>query len=260
MRTCGATLAALGAFLALFLIVPAKAEELIVALSSEEVKITSNFTGTGITVFGAVERDAGTVSRGSFYDVVVALRGPAETVVARRKDRLLGVWLNNASRTYLDMPSFYAVNSSRPVSEVTTAPVLRRFQLGFDNLAFDTAEHEEAITPEDISFRQSFIRIKQQAGLFRQEHYAVTFPGSNVFQTTLQIPANVPVGRYQVSVYLFRDSAYLATSNAEIRVSKTGFEQFTFDLAHGYGFLYGAICVVLAIFTGWLAGVIFRKD
>ncbi|MCX5497836.1 TIGR02186 family protein [Kaistia dalseonensis] len=253
----------LPAFLALIAILvgrPVMAEELIVALSSEEVKITSNFTGTGIAVFGAIERDAATISRGSFYDVVVVLKGPPETVVTRRKDRLLGIWLNSAARTYPDMPSFYAVNSSRPVAEVATAPVLKRFQLGFDNLAFETTEHEEAITPEDISFRDAFVRLKQQAGLFRQEHYGVTFPGTNVFQTTLQIPANVPVGRYEVAVYLFRDSAFLASDSAEIRISKTGFEQFTFDLAHGYGFLYGAICVVLAIFTGWLAGVIFRKD
>src|SRR5690606_37114759 len=63
---------------------PARAEQLIVALSAEEVRITSNFTGTSITVFGAIERDAATVSRAEFYDVVVAVKGPPETVVTRQ--------------------------------------------------------------------------------------------------------------------------------------------------------------------------------
>ncbi|HEV7283598.1 MAG TPA: TIGR02186 family protein [Kaistia sp.] len=52
----------------------------------------------------------------------------------------------------------------------------------------------------------------------------------------------------------------LASDQSEIRISKMGFEQFTFDLAHNQGLIYGLICVILAVFTGWLAGVIFRRD
>jgi uncharacterized protein (TIGR02186 family) len=240
---------------------PARAEQLIVALSAEEVRITSNFTGTSITVFGAIERDAATVSRAEFYDVVVAVKGPPETVVTRRKDRMLGVWLNSDSRTFVNIPSFYAVNSSRPLSEVTTPQILKRFQIGADDLVFPVSAGEGAETAgSDDEFREAFIRLKRQDGLFRNQAYGVTFPGTEIFQTAVQIPANVPVGRYVVMVYLFRDGALLATDQSEIRIAKMGFEQFTFDLAHNQGLLYGVICVILAAFTGWLAGVIFRRD
>jgi uncharacterized protein (TIGR02186 family) len=244
-----------------FATAPVRAEQLIVALSAEEVRITSNFTGTSITVFGAIERDAATVSRAEFYDVVVSVKGPAETVVTRRKDRFVGIWLNNASRTFVNIPSFYAVNASRPLSEVTTPQILKRFQIGSDNLVFPVSADDGAETagPDD-DFRKAFIRLKQQDGLYRSEAYGVKFPGTEIFQTAVQIPANVPVGRYVVTVYLFRDGAMLASDQSEIRISKMGFEQFTFDLAHNQGLIYGLICVILAVFTGWLAGVIFRRD
>lgn len=232
---------------------PAQAEQLIVALSSEEVKITSNFTGTSIAVFGAIEPDAATVSRPSFYDVVVTVKGPAESVVTRRKDHIAGIWLNNGSRTLRDMPSFYAVNASRPLSDVTTPQTLKRYRLGADEIV-------GAALPAADPFAQAFVRLKQEAGLYREEAYGVLFPAITVFQTAVQIPANVPIGKYMATVYLFRDGAMLASGDSEIRISKTGFEQFTFDLAHDRGLVYGLICVILAIFTGWLAGVIFRRD
>lgn len=239
----------------------ARAEQLIVALSAEEVRITSNFTGTSITVFGAIERDAATVSRAEFYDVVVSIKGPPETVVTRRKDRLVGIWLNSESRTFVNIPSFYAVNSSRPLSEVTTPQILKRFQIGADDLVFPVSAGDGAQSAgQDDAFRQAFVRLKQQDGLYRTEAYGVKFPGTEIFQTAVQIPANVPVGRYVVTVYLFRDGAMLASDQSEIRISKMGFEQFTFDLAHNQGLIYGLICVILAVFTGWLAGLIFRRD
>jgi uncharacterized protein (TIGR02186 family) len=241
------------AILLFWMTISAGAEQLIVALSSEEVQITSNFTGTSITVFGAIEPDSSTVSKPSFYDIVVAVKGPSESVITRRKDRIAGIWLNNPSRTLRDMPSFYAVNSSRPLSDLTTPQTLERYRLGADEIV-------GAALPATDPFAQAFIRLKQEAGLYREEAYGVLFPALSVFQTAVQIPANVPVGRYTAMVYLFRDGAMLASSDSEIRISKTGFEQFTYDLAQHRGLIYGGICVIFAIFTGWLAGVIFRRD
>lgn len=236
---------------------PARAEDLVVALSTDHVKISSSFTGTGVTVFGAIERDAATVSRGGSYEIVVTVRGPDETLVTRRKDRVAGIWLNRAARTFLDMPSFYAVHSSRPLQEVSTPEILRRFQLGLDNLAFRTPDGPDEGDP---AFRSAYVRLKRDAGLYRDAPYGVVFPGGPIFQTTVDIPANVPVGTYRVSVFLFRDNAMLATSSAAFGIAKTGFEQFTFDLARQHGYLYGLICVALALVTGWLAGVLFRRD
>src|SRR5690606_24365893 len=71
---------------------PAAAQSLVLALSTEEVLINSNFTGAGLTVFtvvqGAPEADL------QNYDLAVVLRGPPGDFVTRRKDRVLGLWIN----------------------------------------------------------------------------------------------------------------------------------------------------------------------
>ena len=241
--------------------VPAKAETLIVALSTQQVRISSNFTGSSITVFGAIERDAATVSRASFYDVVVVVKGPAETFVTRKKDRFLGVWLNRSSRTFVNVPSFYSVHSSRPLDQVTTPQLRKRYQLGADQLVFPVAVDGGAETAEaGDEFREAFIKLKSDARLYQSHPYAVSFPGAEIFQTAIDLPANVPTGRYVATVYLFRDGAMLASKEEPIIVVKTGFEQASYNLAQSQGFVYGLAVVVLAIFTGWLAGVIFRRD
>ncbi len=236
---------------------PAAAETLVVALSTDHVEISSSFAGTGITVFGAIERDGAALPR-PVYDIVAVVRGPDETLVTRRKERVAGIWLNRAARTFLDMPSFYAVHSSRPLGEITDLTTLRRYQLGLGNLAFRSEGGFEAA--DDPAFEAAFVRLKKEAGLYRDASYGITFPGGSLFQTGVAIPANVPVGTYVVSVFLFADGVMLATGNAAFGIGKTGFEQFTFDLARHNGYLYGLICVVLALVTGWLAAVLFRRD
>jgi hypothetical protein len=62
----------------------ARAETLITSLSNHRVLINSNYTGTLIAVFGAIERDAQTVARGTGYDVVVTVRGDREPSRPRR--------------------------------------------------------------------------------------------------------------------------------------------------------------------------------
>ena len=67
---------------------PAQAETLITSLSNHRVLINSNYTGTQIAVFGAIERDAQTVARATGYDVVVTVRGPRQFLTVREKERL----------------------------------------------------------------------------------------------------------------------------------------------------------------------------
>ena len=90
----------------------AHAEKLTVALSTPEIQINSNFTGTNVTIFGVIERDAGTVARVAPYEVAALILGPPETVVARRKDRFLGIWINGASETIVAAPTFYSLATS----------------------------------------------------------------------------------------------------------------------------------------------------
>jgi uncharacterized protein (TIGR02186 family) len=255
MRRLGTCLAAL-----LFAILPAAAERLTIALSSNDIRIDSDFTGDAITVFGVIERDASTVSRASTYDIAVVVRGPSEPVVARRKEPLLFLWVNRASMTFAAAPTFYALSSTRPLQEMATPSALRRFGLGFDNIELRPLEAGDAETAAE--FRQAFVRLRKEDGLYSEFAGGVDFIGTSesVFRSVAWIPSNAPDGRYIVEVYLFSGSVFLAREQAVLNVTKVGFEQFMFVSSHEHALLYGLACVFLALFTGWLAGVVFRRD
>jgi uncharacterized protein (TIGR02186 family) len=238
----------------------ASAEELTIALSTPEVRIDSNFTGTTITIFGVIERNAATVSRSAGYDVATLAAGPRESVVARRKDRILGVWANRASETIVAVPSFYSLNTSRDLDAIAPVTLLSQLELGFRNIGFAYSGRTEVNDPAAGEFRDAYVRLKSESGLYSEHIGGVLFIGGTVFRSTLRIPANVPVGRYTVSVYLFSGNAFLAKASDQFDVTKTGFERYMFSVARSQSLLYGLGCVALALLTGWLAGVIFRRD
>ncbi len=248
--TCTFVLAAAGA---------AQAEKLTVALSTPEVTINSNFTGTAVTVFGVIDRDARSVSGVGGYDIAVLLLGPRETVVARRKERILGIWANAAAETFVGAPSFYSLSTSVKAEDLATAPVLERLQLGFDNIAFRYQGRIIPNSPAASPFRDAFIRLKDRAGLYHQG-VGVSFIGTLIFRTTFYLPANIPVGSYTADAYLFSDRLLIARADDKLRVTKTGLEDTMSAFARNQSLLYGLICVALALTVGWLGGVIFRRD
>ena len=74
----------------------ARGEDLVSGISQDTIQITSNYTGTAIVVFGAVEQAQGPGRR----DIVVVVRGPDTPITVRRRDRVAGVWVNrDAART-----------------------------------------------------------------------------------------------------------------------------------------------------------------
>ena len=237
----------------------ALAEKLTIALSSPDVTINSSFAGASLTVFGVIDRGGTTTASAPGYEIAVVLQGPLETVVARRKKRILGIWANAASETFEAAPAFYAVSSSIDIAELANPPVLGRLQLGIDAIAFHYAGHVNANDPATAGFRDAFVRLKQRARLYQQQ-VGVRFVGDLIFRTTFRLPASIPIGPYRAEAYLFSAGQLVARADESLIVTKTGAEDTLSAFARKQSLLYGLICVALALVTGWLGGVIFRRD
>lgn len=248
----------LAAALFLGLCAPASPEQLVTALSSETVSITSNFTGSRLVVFGTIERDAQTVSRSARYEVVVIVSGPPTQVVTRRKDRTFGIWINRDSERMRSVPSFLAVLSTAPLAQIAPDSTRARLAVGIDMLPIN--DQASPTPPTRTHFEEAFLRLMQAGKLYQQDENGVEFLSAALFRAPVALPANVPVGRYMASVYLFRDGALLSTTSEELNIGKVGFEQVMTDFAHRHGLYYGLATVLIACLTGWLAGVIFRRD
>ncbi len=228
--------------------VPAQ-EPVIVDLSNHLVAITTGFAGTDVLLFGAADE---------FGDVVVVVRGPLKDIVVHRKSRVLGVWANTASMTFARAPSFYAVAASRPLAEIAPESVLKRHQLGMENLALRLPRN--LASPNlAAEWRAALIRNQQRQGLYAGEVEKVRFLGGRLFRTRFSLPANVPTGDYQVEVYLLRYSEVVGAQITPLQVAKTGLEADIFDFAHQQAPLYGVIAILVALVAGWLGNAIFRK-
>ncbi|WP_346908893.1 TIGR02186 family protein [uncultured Roseibium sp.] len=236
------------------------AEELVTALSSDLVSIQSNFTGTDIVIFGQVARDVNSISRSGDYDLVIIVEGPPQEVTTRRKGRFLGVWVNRYYETFEDVPSFYALVSTVKVSELGSRELLDKHRIGLNHLNLAIARRSSVPLSERDDFRQAFLRLRQQQGLFSERPGEIEFLTSTMFRTNVPLPANIPVGTYKVKSFLLHQGSLLSKTEAQLHVAKTGFEQVTFNLAQKMPIAYGLLAVFLAIFTGWLASVIFKKD
>jgi uncharacterized protein (TIGR02186 family) len=238
---------------------PASAERLITSLSNHQVLVTSSFTGIELVLFGSIERDAKTVSRKGEYDIVVTVAGPRETLVVRRKDHVLGIWTNAESRSFVNTPTYLAVLSNRPVSDIASAELLRRQGIGMYLVPRPELTSGIQSGEHDI-FRDALIRLRQQRKLYVEEPKGVTFLTPNLFRATIRLPAEAPVGTYDVDVRLFADGTELARANSALEVVKVGIEQFIVNAAANHGILYGLFTTLMALATGWFASIIFRKD
>jgi uncharacterized protein (TIGR02186 family) len=70
----------------------------------------------------------------------------------------------------------------------------------------------------------------------------------------------VQIGTHKARAFLFKNGLFIKENSAQLEIRKSGFEQMVFRLAHNHSIFYGLFAVFLAILTGWLGRIIFRKD
>ncbi len=234
-------------------------ENIEIGLSTDRVSITSDFTGADLTIFGALDNPDPLISRQGRYDVIVVLEGPARPVVVRRKDRILGMWINAKSETFLNVPISYSVATTRMFQDMTDPNNYRRLSLGASNIYMEP-ENKRASPVTIQEFTEALRDRKQATGLYNVRIGGVQFLSQNLFRATLELAPNVPVGTHKARAFLFRNGIFIKETSAQLAILKAGFEQSIFRASQDYGFLYGLFAVTLAMLTGWLGRLVFRRD
>jgi uncharacterized protein (TIGR02186 family) len=235
----------------LLLIAPAKAEDLVSGVSQDIIQITSNYTGTNIVVFGAIEGPQAAQGR----DIVVVVRGPDEPMTVRRRDRVAGVWVNRDAARFEGLPAYYYLASTAPLPRIASREVLDRYGIGLEALRpTQVGSHHD---PEP--FRQAAIRYHKRAGLYTESPGSIDFLSETLFRTRVPVPAGVTRGQYNVEVYLFRDGQVVSVQSTPLFVDASGLERRLFNLAHDAPLSYGLACVLMAMLLGWISSVLFRR-
>ncbi len=231
------------------------AEDLVSGLSTDLIQIRSDFTGTDIVVFGAIETfDPGTPAEDR--DIVVVIRGPEVPRVVRRRDRVFGLWVTRRQIPFTGLPGYYFIASTRPLDLVASADTLERFELGPSRLTADT---DVPASPEEIAqFHAATVRTLTREQLYWENTNSIEFLSRSLFRARIPVPSTVPSGEYRAEVYLFHGGTVVSAQSTPLFVDKTGFERELYDFSNEAPFSYGLVAVFMSGALGWLGFALFR--
>ena len=226
-----------------------RAQDLFVGdLMDHRISITAGFTGTDVFIYGAKDGPG---------DVVVVLRGPSVDYAVRRKERIVGIWLNTDRVDFQAVPSFYAVASSKPLDEVMSPAAQAREEIGVARLKMVPAEGGSA--SDVVPFADALVRVKQSTGLYQGDVATISFNHKPLFSGKVHFPANVPTGSYDVKVLLLRDGEVVGAQTIPLQISKGGADAWVYERAHDQSAAYGLCAIAGALLLGWAAHLVFRK-
>jgi len=186
--------------------------------------------------------------------VVVIVRGPDTNMTVRRKDRLAGIWINDA-RARVIMPSFYFVSATKPLGEIASRDALGRYEIGLDNIHADPVASDGDPAP----YIAALIRAQARSGLYSEKQSGVEMLSRTLFRVRVPVPAAVAPGSYNVEVYLFRDGAVVSAQSWPLFIDQSGFERQMFEFAHAWPLFYGLVTVLMAMLLGWSSTFFFRR-
>jgi uncharacterized protein (TIGR02186 family) len=238
------------------------------ALTETNVRVNSDFRGDRIVLYGAVFDPQPRRS-----DVVVIVRGPDQPVRIARKSRVAGVWVNSRPVVFQGAPGFYIAASTRPLDDIARFGVLRRLEAGVDHLAMNAPAEQRTETrygvrdvvvsrlgADYLDWRRAVVRLKEADHLYDVADHGVRFVDKGLFRAEIALPAEAPIGQYDVRILLFQNGQPVSEKDRTLTVEKVGVERGLYLWAHRRPWSYGLAAMAFALSAGWAASSAFRRD
>jgi uncharacterized protein (TIGR02186 family) len=220
-------------------------------VSTDLVQINTGFDGMNLLLFGTTN---------GANDIIIVIKGPLETNIIRKKTRVASIWINTEKVIIENVPTFYAIASTRPLNQIAAQSILKEYGIGANNFSINLSKQPNAKTI-DISdeYKNALIRLKNKLGLYIDNPIKIKLIEGQLFKANIKFPANVSTGKYTAEIYSFKNGLLLDVINKPILVEKIGIGADVFRLAHSHSALYGIIAILIAVASGWIAAAIFRK-
>ena len=230
-------------------------EQVVLGLSQDRVAITADFDGSEILIFGAVKREA-PIPDGPPLEVIVAVAGPSEPVMVRRKEKKFGIWVNTDSVLVDSAPSFYAVATSAPFNEIISDTEDLRYRISIKRAIRSVGAAMHIRQAQD--FAEAVVRIREDEGLYSIRENTVAVDEQTLFRTSIDMPADLTEGDYLTRIFLMRGGQVISEFETTIAVRKVGLERFLYNMSRQQPVWYGLMSLVIAIAAGWGASTAFR--
>ncbi len=230
---------------------------LVPEVSQSRVEVRQGFTGANLLLYGAVIDPAGSRST-TQYDIAVVLKGPTEPIRLREKERIAGIWMNASASDFRSAPSFFAVASSRPITEIVDPLTAAIYELGTQFIQLSPSGQIEPT--EQARFASGLVDMRERAGLYKQDPEGVRISEGVLYQARINLPSNVTTGQYTAETFAIANGRVLATATAEIEVVKVGLEGRVVEAAERWSLFYGLGAICLSLAMGWFAGRLFARN
>jgi uncharacterized protein (TIGR02186 family) len=225
-------------------------------VSSRNIEIRYTFAGAQLLLFGAILYPSGRIPEDN-PEIVVVVKGPGEPIIVREKQRIAGIWMNADSSRFRSAPSYYAIASSKPISQLVDERTAAIYELGLQNLQLSPGTG--ALPEKARRFEAGLLDLRRREGLYSENPAGVHITDGVLYRAVIEIPSQVPVGTYTAETFLIEDGRVLAVATRKIEIGKIGFERFVALAARRHSALYGLAAVLLSLALGWGAAVLFRR-
>lgn len=224
-------------------------DQIIADVSDRKIAVTVGFSGADTTLFGALPENG---------DVILAVTGPEELVKVRRKERVLGVWLNRNTVEFDRVPGFYWIASSRPLVDIASEDWLASQRLGTNHLRYIIRNATDYL---DIAqFQRALTELRERDELFLPSPALVSIMGGRLYRADVHIPADAPTGEYKVTTYLLRAGTLIGTEQTVLELRKEGSMAQVSDIAESHALVYALLALALALVAGWTGAVLMQRS
>jgi uncharacterized protein (TIGR02186 family) len=215
----------------------------------QEVRIGAFFSGRTVSLSG---------SSGSTVDVVVEVFGPERGGRFHVKDRVGPLWMNVDEVHLGNAPFMYLLLTS---DDAVSDKDLALMGIGLKNV-----ERGIVVRPDDfdrdVIFGQ-FLKLKRSQGLYAERRGTVRYDspdgGRRIFHTEFRLPASAAPGNYEIVATGLEGTRSVRQIGLGFRVVEVGVIKSIRDLAFSHGWIYGIVCVVIALLVGGVIGVFFKR-
>jgi len=278
--------------------VPEPGPSVSAALTDANVRVTSAFSGAQIVLYGAVfdpetrPSDVVVIVRGPDQPIRIARKVRVAGLWINSRPVVFegapGFYMAASSRPLTEIASFSTLRRlgagidhlpmNAPEEERIETRygvrdvVVSRLGAGIDHLPMNAPEEERIETRygvrdvvvsrlggDYLEWRRAVIRLKEKANLYATDHEGVRFVDRGLFRAEIDLPTSAPIGEYQTEIILFQNGEPVSRRARTITVEKAGLERWLYLFANERPWLYGVVSVLIALTSGWLASVVFRR-
>ena len=215
-------------------------------LAQHIVRIETDFLGEELVVFGGTDEPG---------DIILVVRGPEESLIIRKKDKVNGLWLNHDALLIHEVPRFYAIACTNPIKDILSVEELKRHQIGLHEIHLSWPQEKGDITP----FKEALVAQKIKQGHFLEKCQKVDFISNDFFRVTFNLPATIPTGAYTVQVFFINDHIIKEGRTIPFIVTKSGSSAEFSEYAFNNAFLYGLFSSLTALILGFIISLFFRN-